>query len=211
MTNRKCNVKATKRCRSLRLGGTGGLWGNPKHGKRNYTPGQHSKQNSRMSDYGVQLNAKQKLKFYYGKITETQMSNICKRAMNMKGDAVDNLVSLLERRLDMVVYRAGFANSIFAAAQVVSHGHVMVNGKKVNIRSYSVKPGDVISVRDSFKSNVNFMEAFKKSESSGGNGADYVKVDYNEYSCEFLRTPTFSEIPYAVKMDPQMVIEYYSR
>ena len=187
------------------------LWGRPKSpfNSRNYAPGQHGKKRSpKPSDYGIQLHAKQKLKFYYGNINERQFRNIYKKAINKKGNSTENLVGLLERRLDTVVYRAKFANTVFSSRQLINHGHVVVNGKKVNIPSYQLKEEDSVEIREKSK-NLNSVEvslANKERETP-----DYIQIDPKIKKAKFLRIPKFSEIPYPIVMEPSLVIEYYSR
>jgi len=187
------------------------LWGRPKSpfNSRNYKPGQHGKSMRRKtSDYGNQLQAKQKLKFYYGNINERQFRNIYKKAINKKGNSTENLVGLLERRLDTVVYRAKFANTVFSSRQLINHGHVVVNGKRVNIPSYQLKEEDSVEIREKSK-NLNSVEvslASKERETP-----DYIQIDPKIKKAKFLRIPTLSEIPYPIVMEPSLVIEYYSR
>ena len=187
------------------------LWGRHKSpfNSRNYAPGQHGKKRSpKPSDYGKQLHAKQKLKFYYGNINERQFRNIYKKAINKKGNSTENLVGLLERRLDTVVYRAKFANTVFSSRQLINHGHVVVNGKKVNIPSYQLKEEDSVEIREKSK-NLNSVEvslASKERETP-----DYIQIDPKIKKAKFLRIPKLSEIPYPIVMEPSLVIEYYSR
>ena len=187
------------------------LWGRPKSpfNSRNYAPGQHGKKRtSKPSDYGNQLHAKQKLKFYYGNINERQFRNIYKKAINKKGNSTENLVGLLERRLDTVVYRAKFANTVFSSRQLINHGHVVVNGKKVNIPSYQLKEEDSIEIREKSK-NLNSVEislASKERETP-----EYIQIDSKTKKAKFLRVPKLSEVPYPIVMEPSLVIEYYSR
>ena len=187
------------------------LWGRPKSpfNSRNYAPGRHGKERtSKPSDYGNQLPAKQKLKFYYGNINERQFRNIYKKAINKKGNSTENLVGLLERRLDTVVYRAKFASTVFSSRQLINHGHVVVNGKKVNIPSYQVKEEDSVEIREKSK-NLNSVEvslASKERETP-----EYIQTDPKTKKAKFLRIPKLSEIPYPIVMEPSLVIEYYSR
>ena len=187
------------------------LWGRPKSpfNKRAYPPGQHGQaRSSKPSDYGIQLSAKQKLKSYYGNINERQFRNIYKNAINKKGSSTENLVGLLERRLDTVVYRAKFANTVFSSRQLINHGHVVVNGKKVNIPSYQLKEEDSVEIREKSK-NLNSVEvslASKERETP-----DYIQIDSKIKKAKFLRIPKLSEIPYPIVMEPSLVIEYYSR
>ena len=187
------------------------LWGRPKSpfNLRKYRPGQHGqKHTGKLSDYGVQLHAKQKLKGYYGNLNERQFRNCYKEAIRQKGDSGENLIALLERRLDTIVYRSKFVPTVFAARQFINHGHVKVNGKRVNIASYRVTEGDVIEVKDKSKEMAIVVEAMKSQERDI---PGYITVDEKKCSSTFIRTPQFAEVPYATQMDPKLVIEYYSR
>jgi small subunit ribosomal protein S4 len=186
------------------------LWGRAKSpvNKRSYGPGQHGQAKSKLSDYGVQLRAKQKLKFYYGPLGEKQFRNIYKRAINMKGDTGENMIGLLESRLDAIVYRAKFAPTIFAARQFVSHGHIKVNGKRVNIASYRVKVGDTIELKKELKENVVVLAALNSSEREV---PDYLSVESHKLTATYSRIPQFTDVPYPVQMQPNLVIEFYSR
>ena len=187
------------------------LWGRPKSpfNTRGYPPGQHGQtKSSKPSDFGVQLQAKQKLKCYYGNMNERQFRNVYKKAMMIKGDSAENLIGLLERRLDAIVYRAKLATTIFSARQLINHGHLKVNGKKVNISSYQVKEEDTIEVRDKSKqlALVDVALANKEREVP-----EYLQVDEKNKKIKFVRVPKFEEVPYPVVMEPNLVIEYYSR
>ena len=188
------------------------LWGRPKSpfNRRNSKPGQHGVQGQRkkLSDYGNQLFAKQKLKFYYGDLTERQFRNIFKKASNIKGDTSQILIELLERRLDATVYRMKFVPTIFSARQLVNHGHVKVNGKRVNIPSYSVSDGDEISIKDKSKEINLIVESVSSQEREI---PEYLEVDVKELEGRFLRAPQIHDLPYPVTMEPNLVIEYYSR
>ncbi|MEL6687172.1 MAG: 30S ribosomal protein S4 [Pseudomonadota bacterium] len=187
------------------------IWGRPKSpvNKRPNPPGQHGAgRRGKMSDFGTQLRAKQKLKGYYGNITEKQFRRTYDEATRMKGDTSENLIGLLERRLDAVVYRAKFVPTVFAARQFVNHGHVLVNGKKVNIPSYRVKPGDVIEVREKSKTMALVLEALELAERDV---PEYVDLDVKAMKATFTRVPGFDEVPYPVMMEPNLVIEFYSR
>ena len=188
------------------------LWGRPKSpfNKRNSRPGQHgaSGQRRKISDFGTQLFAKQKLRFYYGDLTERQFRNIYKKASNIKGDTSQILIELLERRLDAIVYRMKFVPTIFAARQLVNHGHVKVNEKRVNIPSYTVKDGDVISLKDQSKQINLIQESIVSQEREI---PEYLEVDVKEFKGRFLRAPLIYDVPYPVTMEPNLVIEYYSR
>ena len=188
------------------------LWGRPKSpfNKRNSRPGQHGAtgQRRKLSDYGVQLFAKQKLRFYYGDLTEKQFRKIFDKASNIKGDTSQILIELLERRLDAIVYRMKFVPTIFAARQIVNHGHVKVNGKRVNIPSYTVKDGDEISLKDQSKE-INLIQESVVSQER--EIPEYIEVDIKELKGRFLRAPLIHDVPYPVSMEPNLVIEYYSR
>ena len=187
------------------------IWGRPKSpvNKREYGPGQHGqRRKQKLSDFGTQLRAKQKLKGYYGDLTEKQFRRIYAEAERVKGDTGENLVGLLERRLDAVVYRAKFVPTVFAARQFVNHGHVTVNGKRVNIPSYRVKEGDVIAVRDRSRQLAIVLEAVQLPERDV---PDYIEVDEGKKTAKFVRVPAVSDVPYAVQMEPHLVVEYYSR
>ena len=188
------------------------LWGRPKSpfNKRNSKPGQHGAtgQRRKLSDYGIQLFAKQKLRFYYGDLTEKQFRSIYNKASNIKGDTSEILIELLERRLDAIVYRMKFVPTIFAARQLVNHGHVKINGKRVNIPSYTVKDGDEISLKDQSKEIPLVLEAIVSQEREI---PEYLEVDIKEFKGRFLRAPLMHDVPYPVTMEPNLVIEYYSR
>ena len=188
------------------------LWGRPKSpfNKRNSRPGQHGAtgQRRKLSDYGNQLFAKQKLRFYYGDLTEKQFRRIYDKASNIKGDTSQILIELLERRLDAIVYRMKFVPTIFAARQLVNHGHVKVNGKRVNIPSYTVKDDDEISLKDQSKEIAIIQEAIVSQEREI---PEYLEVDIKELKGRFLRAPLMHDVPYPVTMEPNLVIEYYSR
>jgi len=186
------------------------LWGDPKSPflRRQARPGQHGAANKKFSDYAVQLRAKQKLKGYYGNIGERQFEKIYEEAINTKGDSSENLIQLLERRLDSVIYRMKFAPTVFAARQIVNHGHILVNGKRVNIASYRVRPNDTIEVRDRAKT----MAVILGAQQDGNREVpDYMTVDSDKLKGTFVRAPSISDVPYPVQMEPNLVIEYYSR
>ncbi len=187
------------------------IWGRPKSpvNKREYGPGQHGqRRKNKLSDFGTQLRAKQKLKGYYGNITEKQFRRIYADAARVVGDTGENLVGLLERRLDAVVYRAKFVATVFAARQFVNHGHVLVNGRSVNIASYRVKEGDVIEVRQKSKQMVVVMEAIALAERDV---PDYLEVDHSKLTATFVRQPTLADVPYPVVMEPNLVVEFYAK
>ncbi|MES2607707.1 MAG: 30S ribosomal protein S4 [Pseudomonadota bacterium] len=186
------------------------LWGRAKSpfNSRNYGPGQHGQQRSKPSDYGVQLRAKQKLKGYYGNISERQFRRVYDEAVRRKGDTSENMIGLLERRLDAVVYRMKFVATVFAARQIVNHGHISVNGKRVNIPSYLVKEGDEISITTSMKENAVVLGAAQLAERDV---PEYMNVDHKTMKGTFVRTPKHSDVPYPVQMEPHLVVEFYSR
>ncbi|WP_341990297.1 30S ribosomal protein S4 [Azorhizobium sp. AG788] len=187
------------------------IWGRAKSpvNRREYGPGQHGqRRKGKLSDFGVQLRAKQKLKGYYGSIGEKQFHAVYVEASRLKGDTGANLIGLLERRLAAVVYRAKFVPTIFAARQFVSHGHIKVNGRRVNIPSYLVKVGDVIELRESSKQLAIVIEAAQLAERDV---PDYLEVDHSRFTCKFNRIPELNEVPYPVQMEPNLVVEFYSR
>ena len=186
------------------------IWGRPKSpvNKREYGPGQHGqRRKGKMSDFGLQLRAKQKPKGYYGDVTEKQFKACYQEAARMKGDTSQNLIGLLEQRLDMIVYRAKFAPTIFAARQLVSHGHIRVNGVKCNIASRRCFVGDEISLGSKATEMALVMEAQQLAEREV---PDYVTADGNT-KVALTRIPTLDEVPYPVKMEPNLVVEFYSR
>ena len=187
------------------------IWGRPKSpvNRREYGPGQHGqRRKGKLSDFGLQLRAKQKLKGHYGDLTEKQFRRIFGEAERVKGDTGENLIGLLERRLDTVVYRAKFVATMFAARQFVNHGHVTVNGNRVNIPSYRVKEGDVVEVRDRSKQIAVLIEATLLSERDV---PDYIDADHSKMKATFVRTPALGDVPFAVQMEPNLVIEYYAQ
>lgn len=186
------------------------LWGRAKSpfNTRNYGPGQHGKQRSKLSDYGVQLRAKQMLRGYYGNIGEKQFRKIYQEAIRLRGDTSENMIELLERRLDAVVYRLKFASTVFASRQIVNHGHVRVNGRRVDIPSYRVKDGDEISISEKMKTNANLVAATELSER---NVPEYIEADHKDMKGRFIRGPKLSDVPYPVRMEPNLVVEFYSR
>ncbi len=187
------------------------LWGRPKSpfNSRNYLPGQHgTKRGARLSDYGLQLQAKQKLKSYYGNINERQFRNFYRKAIKKRGDTVENLIGLLEKRLDIIVYRAKFALTVFSSRQLINHGHIKVNGKKVNIPGYQLKEEDTIELKEKSKQ---LMPVEVSIASKERDVPEYIQVDEKQKKIKFVRTPKFAEVPYPVLMEPNLVIEYYSR
>jgi small subunit ribosomal protein S4 len=187
------------------------LWGRSKsplaRGKET-PPGQHGARRKKPSDFGTQLSAKQKLKGYYGNISEKQFRRLFDEAERRRGDTSENLIELLERRLDAVVYRLKLAPTPFAARQVINHGHIQVNGKRVNIASYRLSDGDVVSVRARSKSMALILEATQSVERDV---PDYLEVDHKDLKGAFIRAPKLADVPYPVQMEPNLVIEFYSR
>ena len=187
------------------------LWGRPKSpfNKRAYGPGQHGQtKTSKPSDYGIQLQAKQKLKAYYGNINERQFRNIYRKALSKRGDTTENLIALLESRLDTVIYRAKFAPTVFAARQMINHGHIIVNKKRVNIASYVVKNTDSIEIREKSKKLTVIDGSLQSKEREV---PEYIQLDDKNKTAKLVRVPKFAEVPFPVIMEPSLVIEYYSR
>jgi small subunit ribosomal protein S4 len=187
------------------------IWGRPKSpvNKREYGPGQHGqRRKGKMSDFGTQLKAKQKLKGYYANLSERQFRKNYDEAIRLTGDSSENLIGLLERRLDMVVYRAKFVPTIFAARQFVSHGHVKVNGRRVTIASIRLRAGDTIELTEKAKGLATVLEATQLAERDT---PDYVEVDHKGMTARLIRIPALSDVPYPVQMQPNLVVEYYSR
>ncbi|MCB1512007.1 MAG: 30S ribosomal protein S4 [Hyphomicrobiaceae bacterium] len=187
------------------------IWGRPKSplNKRESRPGQHGeRRGGKLSDFGQQLRAKQKLKGYYGNIGERHFRRLYAEATRMRGSTSENLIGLLEARLDAVVYRAKFVPTVFAARQFVSHGHVMVNGKRVNISSYRVRIGDVVEVREKSREMPLVLEASKSSERDV---PDYIDADHSKFSAKLVRVPVLADVPFPVIMEPNLVVEFYSR
>jgi len=187
------------------------IWGRPKSpvNRREYGPGQHGqRRKGKLSDYGVQLKAKQKLRGYYGSISERQFRGIYQEARRLKGDSGAHMIGLLERRLDAVIYRAKFVPTVHAARQFISHGHIRVNGKRVTIPSYRVKVGDIVEVKDKSKQLALVLEAQALAERDV---PDYIELDANKLAAKLPRIPALSDVPYPVQMEPHLVVEYYSR
>ncbi len=187
------------------------LWGRPKSpfNRREYRPGEHGQSRRRKaSDYGEQLSAKQQLKGYYGNITEKQFRRLYAEAVRRRGDTSEHLIGLLEQRLDAVIYRMKFVPTVFSARQFVNHGHILVNGKRVNIPSYQVKEGDVIEVREKSRQIPMVLEAIGSPEREL---PGYLEVDHSAMKGTFVRTPMLADVPYPVEMEPNLVIEFYSR
>lgn len=186
------------------------IWGRPRSpvNKRDYGPGQHGQgRKSKLSDFGIQLRAKQKLKGYYGSITEKQFRRIYAEAVRVKGNTAENLIGLLERRLDTIVYRAKFVPTVFAARQFINHGHVLVNGVKTNIGSMRLKEGDVVEVREKSKQMQLVLEAIQSAERDI---PDYIDADHSKMTAKFVRTPELADVPYPTHMEPNLVVEFYS-
>ena len=187
------------------------VWGRPKSpvNHREYGPGQHGqRRKGKLSDYGVQLRAKQKLRGYYGNISEKQFRGIYHEARRLKGDTGANMLGLLERRLDAIIYRAKFVPTVFAARQFISHGHIKVNGRRVTIPSYKVKVGEMIEVKDKSKQLALVLESVGLAERDV---PDYVEADHSKMTAKLTRIPLINEIPYPVQMEPHLVVEFYSR
>jgi len=186
------------------------IWGRPKSpiNQRQYGPGQHGqRRKSKVSDFGLQLRAKQKLKGYYGNLTEKQFRRTYDEAARRKGNTSENLIALLESRLDAIVYRAKFVPTPFAARQFVNHGHVLVNGKRVNIASYRCRAGDVIEVRERSRNMALVLEALQSAERET---PEYLTVDAKHMQATYVRAPELAEVPYPVKMEPNLVVEFYA-
>ena len=186
------------------------LWGRPKSpiNVRDYPPGQHGQRRRKPSDYGLQLMAKQKLKGYYGNVTEKQFRRYYKEAQRIAGDTSENLIGILETRLDAVVYRMKFVPTVFSSRQFINHGHIRVNGVKVNIPSYLVKEGDIVTVREKSRQMPLVLLAMESSEREL---PDYLNVNASKMEGAFVRIPKLADVPYPVEMEPNLVIEFYSR
>ena len=187
------------------------LWGRPKSpfNSRNFPPGQHgSSKRGKPSDYGIQLQAKQKLKSYYGNMNERQFRNCYRKAIKKKGDTTENLIGLLERRLDTTIYRSKFALTVFSSRQLINHGHIKVNGKKVNIPGYQLKEDDLIELKEKSK---NLASVDVSLASKERDVPEYLQLEEKNKKIKFVRIPKFAEVPYPVIMEPNLVIEYYSR
>lgn len=186
------------------------LWGRPKspYNAREYGPGQHGQKRKKPTDYGLQLNAKQRLKGYYGNVSERQMRRYYTEAMRRRGDTSENLIELLERRLDAVIYRMKFTVTPFAARQLVNHGHVKVNGRRVNIASYQVKDGAEIELTNKAKEMAVVLEAVQNTERDI---PDYITADHKNMKGSFVRAPKLADVPYPAQMEPSLVVEFYSR
>lgn len=194
---------------SRRLGEN--LWGRAKDPVevRNFPPGQHGKLGyKKLSDRGTQLKAKQRLKKYYGDITEGQFHRIYEEAVRRRGDTGENFIGLLESRLDAFVFRSNMVPTIFSARQFVNHKHVRVNGKVVNIPSYRLKAGDLVEVKESSRSLELVQVALASNERTV---PDYIQLDPAKVSATYVRVPESKEVPYPVTMETHLVVEYYSR
>tara|TARA_B100000745_G_scaffold299774_1_gene251447 strand:- start:2096 stop:2710 length:615 start_codon:yes stop_codon:yes gene_type:complete len=186
------------------------LWGRPKSpfNKREYAPGQHGQRRSKLSDFGIQLHAKQKLKGYYGNMSERQFRSYYASAVRLRGDTGEKLVGLLERRLDAIVYRLNFAPTIFSARQLINHGHITVNNKRVNIRSYLCSVGDKIAIKQSSQSHPLVMESI---QGQYRDIPEYIQADIKNMEGSLIRVPILEDIPYPIEMEPNLVVEFYSR
>jgi small subunit ribosomal protein S4 len=186
------------------------IWGRAKSSvvKRETAPGQHGASRSKPTDYGIQLRAKQKLKGYYGNVSEKQLRRYFAEALRRRGDTGENLIGILESRLDAIVYRMKFVPTVFASRQFINHGHILVNGKRVNIPSYMVKEGDVIEVNGKAKEMPMVIEALASQERTV---PDYIEVNEKTFTGKFVHTPKLADVPYPVEMQPNLVVEFYSR
>ena len=186
------------------------LWGRPKSpvNAREYGPGQHGQRRKKPTDFGVQLMAKQKLKGYYGNIGEKQFKRYYSEAVRRKGDTGQNLIGILECRLDAVLYRAKLVPTVFSARQTINHGHVLLNGRPCNIASVLLKPGDKITLKEKAKTIPAVLDAIVSVERDV---PEYVEADHDKFSAKFVRVPSLDEVPYPVQMEPNLVVEYYSR
>jgi len=187
------------------------IWGRPKSpvNRREYGPGEHGqRRKGKPSDFGIQLRAKQKLKGYYGNISEKQFRRIYAEAVRQRGDTSEKLIGLLECRLDAIVYRAKFVATVFASRQFINHGHIKVNGQRVNIPSYRCKAGDVIEIREKSRNLAFVLEASQLAERDV---PEYIDADHSKSTATLVRIPEFADVPYPVVMEPNLVIEYYSR
>ncbi len=186
------------------------LWGRPKSpfNRREYGPGEHGQRRRKPSDFGTQLHAKQRLKGYYGNIGEKQFRRYYQDALRRRGDTGENLIELLERRLDAVIYRLRFVPTVFSARQFVNHGHIRVNGNRVTIPSYQVRDGDVIEMKKKSQELPLVLDALQTPERDV---PDYLEIDLDKLRGTFVRGPKLADVPYPVKMEPNLVIEFYSR
>ena len=186
------------------------LWGRPKSpvNRREYGPGQHGQRRSKPTDFGVQLMAKQRLKGYYGNIGEKQFRRYYHEAVRRRGDTSQNLIGILECRLDALVYRMKFVPTVFAARQLVSHGHVLVDGKRCTIPSRMVRPGEEVSLKEKARAIPAVIEGMASAERDI---PEYLTVDEGAYKGTMNRVPDLADVPYPVRMEPNLVIEFYSR
>lgn len=186
------------------------LWGKDKApvAKRPNNPGQHGGRRKKLTDYGVQLREKQKMKAYYGGVSERQFHKIYVEAARRKGDTSENLVGLLESRLDSLLYRMNMARSMFAARQLINHKHVMVNGKVINIASYRCSPNDVIELREKSRAIPQVLEAVQKMERQV---PEYLTFTPADFKGTLVRLPVLDDVPYPVQMNPNLVVEFYNR
>ena len=186
------------------------LWGRAKSplNARSYAPGQHGQRRKKPTDFGIQLMAKQKLKGYYGNIGEKQFKKYYQEAVRRQGDTGQNLIGILESRLDAMLYRAKLAPTVFAARQIINHGHVMLNGKRCNIASVMLKTGDALQLRDKAKQIPAILEGIASIERDV---PEYIEADHDKMSATLVRSPSLEEVPYPVQMEPNLVVEYYSR
>ncbi|MDD2840283.1 MAG: 30S ribosomal protein S4 [Rickettsiales bacterium] len=185
------------------------LWGraNDTFVKRNYRPGQHGTAPKRDTNHSIHLRAKQKVRKYYD-IKESQFRTIFDNAKRLKGNTEEIFAGLLESRLASIVYRANFAPTVYAARQLVNHKHILVNGKPINIASYQVKVGDVISLSEGAKKITLINEALEHMERDI---PTYLELNANEKTVKFLNKPAFSDIPYPFDAEFNMIVEFYSR
>ena len=173
--------------------------------RRPYGPGQHgNSRRGKLSDYGVQLKEKQKVRFMYG-MNERQFKNTFKKAEKIKGVKGTNFLRLLESRLDNLVYRTGFASTRRGARQLVNHGHVTVNGKKVDIPSYQVKVGDVISLREKDKN----LKVVAESLSKVTKRVEFIKYDEKKMECTYVRLPERNELN--ADINESLIVEFYNK
>ncbi|MRI58740.1 MAG: 30S ribosomal protein S4 [Epsilonproteobacteria bacterium] len=191
---------------SLALKGERRLKGKSALEKRPYPPGQHGQRRTKISEYGLQLREKQKAKYMYG-VLEKQFRNLFKEANRMEGNTGENLIKLLEQRLDNVVYRMGFATTRRFARQLVNHGHVLVDGRRVNIPSYRVKPGQKIEIREKSKNNPQIQRSLELTNQTGI--VPWVDVDKEKVFGIFTRVPDRSEVE--IPVEERLIVELYSK
>jgi small subunit ribosomal protein S4 len=191
---------------SLNMKGERRLAGKSALEKRPFAPGQHGQRRKKVSEYGLQLNEKQKAKFMYG-VSEKQIRSIFDEAKRRTGNTGTNLVMLLEQRLDNVVYRMGFASTRRFARQFVNHGHILVDGKRVDIPSYRVKPGQKIEVRESSKKNTQVVRALELTNQTGMAG--WVDVEAEKVFGIFTRLPEREEV--VIPVEERLIVELFSK